>query len=211
MPSLKTFRNGMENHGEASLSDVSRLCLTVGKMLLEWGANARVVHEAIASVASGLDCDSAEAFCQHAAIIVVLNRRHESFTQMGKVGEHGVNLRRTQNLQAIIHRISLGELNCAEAQSEVEQIPKRTKHYPLWFICAATGLACSAFGRLFNSDWVSFVPTLIGAGVGQYLRHLLFLWKHNIFLTAGIVSFTAAIIAGFGAKSLGGLHLPLAK
>ena len=210
MPSIHTFRDGMKSRGEASLPDVARLCLTVGKMLLEWGANARVVHEAIASVASALDCDSAEAFCQHAAIIVVLNRGHESFTQMGKVGEHGVNLRRSQNLQAIIHRISLGELNCAEAQAEVEQVPKRTKHYPLWFTCAVTGLACSAFGRLFNSDWVSFVPTLIGAGVGQYVRHLLFRRKHNIFLTAGIVSFTAAIIAGLGAKSLGGFHLPLA-
>ena len=210
MPSNQTIRDGMESRKEAPLPDVARLCLTVGKMLLEWGANARVVHEAIASVATGLDCDSAEAFCQHAAIIVVLNRGHESFTQMGKVGEHGVNLRRSQNLQAIIHRISQGQLSCDEAQAEVEQVPKRTKHYPLWFICAATGLACSAFGRLFNSDWVSFVPTLIGAGVGQYVRHLLLRRKHNIFLTAGIVSFTAAIIAGFGAKALGGLHLPLA-
>jgi len=193
-----------------SLPEVARLVLTAGRMLLEWGANARTVHEAIFSLATGLGCDSAEAFCQHAAIIIVLNRGDESYTQMGKVGEHVVNLRRTQRLQEIVLSVSHGELSCAEAQAALDAIPKTTKHYPVWFICLATGLACSAFGRLFKSDWVSFLPTLIGAGIGQYVRHTLFHKKYNIFLTAGTVSFVAATIAGFGAKSFGSLHLPLA-
>lgn len=192
------------------LSEIAHLVLTVGRMLLEWGANARTVHEAITHVATGLGCDSAHTFCQHAAIIVVLCRGDESHTQMGKVGEHTVNLRRTQNLQKIITRISRGELSCMEAQAEIERIPKNTKHYPLWFVCMATGLACSAFGRLFKSDWVSFLPTMIGAGMGQYIRYILFHRGYNIFLTAGVVSFTASMVAGIGAKAMGGVHLPLA-
>jgi uncharacterized membrane protein YjjP (DUF1212 family) len=179
-------------------------------MLLEWGGNARTVHEAISGVATGLGCESAEAFCQHAAIIVVLNRGGESFTQMGKVGEHGVNLRRTQRLQEIIHRVSSGQLGCSEALAEIGQVPANTAHYPLWFTCLATGLACSAFGRLFDSDWVSFLPTMLGAGVGQYVRNVLIRRKSNIFLTGATVSFTAAILAGFGARFLGSAHLPLA-
>ena len=196
--------------GKPTLAEIAHLALTVGRMLLEWGANARVVHEAISHVAIGLGCDSAEAFCQHAAIIVVLNRDGESYTQMGKVGEHVVNLRRTQNLQEVVLRVTRGELTCAEAQAEVESVPGRTKHYQIWFICLATGLACGAFGRLFKSDWVAFLPTLIGAGIGQYVRHTLFHRKYNIFLIAGVVSFIAAILAGFGAKALGSAHLPLA-
>ena len=195
---------------EPTLPEVARLVLTAGRMLLEWGANARTVHDAIFRLATGLGCDSAEAFCQHAAIIVVLNRGNESHTQMGKVGEHIVNLRRTQKLQEIVLGVSEGKLTCAEAQNELNEIPKTTKHYPIWFVCLATGLACSSFGRLFKSDWVSFLPTIIGAGLGQYLRHTLFHRKYNIFLTAGTVSFVSASIAGLGAKSLGSVHLPLA-
>ncbi|MEI6323562.1 MAG: threonine/serine exporter family protein [bacterium] len=199
-----------EKNNETPLPEIAHLVLTVGRLLLEWGANARTVHEAISNTARGLGCDSADAFCQHAAIITVIRRGSESHTQMGKVGEHIVNLRRTQNLQQIIQRVSHGELTCAQAQEEVEKVALRTKHYPIWFICLATGLACSSFGRLFKSDWVSFLPTLIGAGVGQYVRHTLFHKKYNIFLTAGTVSFVAATLAGFGAKALGSVHLPLA-
>ena len=195
---------------KTSLSEIADLVLTAGRMLLEWGANARTVHEAISNLATGLGCDSGDAFCQHAAIIVVLRRGDESHTQMGKVGEHVVNLRRTQNLQEIVLLVSQGKLSCAEAQAALERVPTITKHYPVWFICLATGLACSAFGRLFKSDWVSFLPTLLGAGIGQYVRHTLFHKKYNIFLTAGTVSFVAATIAGFGAKTFGSTHLPLA-
>ena len=199
-----------ERGAQPSLSEIARLVLTAGRMLLEWGGNARVVHEAVSTMAVGLGCDSAEALCQHAAVVVVLNRGSESYTQMGKVGEHVVNLRRMQNLQSIIYRIGRGELTCAEAQAAVNLVPSRTKHYAVWFVCLATGLACSAFGRLFRSDWVAFVPTLVGAGVGQYVRHVLFHKKYNIFLTAGVVSFVAAILAGFGSGILGSTHLPLA-
>jgi uncharacterized membrane protein YjjP (DUF1212 family) len=195
---------------QASLHEIARLVLTAGRMLLEWGANARVVHEAVSTMAVGLGCDSAEALCQHAAVVVVLNRGAESYTQMGKVGEHSVNLRRMEQLQAIIQRIGRGELTCAEAEAEVNLVPSRTAHYPIWFVCLATGLACSAFGRLFRSDWVAFLPTLVGAGIGQYVRHFLFHKKRNIFLTAGVVSFVAALLAGFGAGILGSAHLPLA-
>ena len=208
----KTVASGFiqEENNETPLPEIAHLVLTIGRLLLEWGANARIVHEAISHTATGLGCDSADAFCQHAAIITVIRRGTESHTQMGKVGEHVVNLRRTQNLQQIIQRISHGELTCANAQAEVESVAAKTKHYPIWFICLATGLACSSFGRLFKSDWVSFLPTLIGAGVGQYVRHTLFHKKYNIFLTAGTVSFVAAMLAGFGAKAMGSVHLPLA-
>lgn len=194
----------------ASLDEIAGLALTAGRMLLEWGGNARIVHEAIAHVATGLGCDSAQAFCQHAAIIVVLTREGESLTRMGKVGEHGVNLRGTQRLQEIVQRIARGELPYAEARALVEGVPAQTPRYPVWFVCLATGLACSAFGRLFKSDWLAFFPTLAGAALGQYLRHMLLRHRRNIFLAAGVVSFVSAMIAGFGARALGGNDLPLA-
>ena len=202
--------SGGRRPGEPSLRDVALLCLTVGRLLLESGANGRVVHEAIATVATGLGCDGTEAFCQHAAIIVVLTRRGESHTRMGKVGEHGVNLRRCENIQEAVRRIGLGEFSCEEAQRMVSKIPSNTRHYPLWFVCLATGLACSAFGRLFKSDWLAFLPTLVGTAAGQYVRHVMFHARRNIFLIWGVVSFVSAMIAGVGALWLHCDHIPLA-
>jgi len=204
------MENINENPNREPLPEVARLCLTAGRMLLEWGANARVVHEAISDLGHGYACDSSEAFCQHAAIIVMLRRGEEACSQMGKVGEHGVNLRRIQKLQEIITLVTRDKLSCAEAQLMMEGVPKAAKAYPLWFVCLATGIACSAFGRLLHADWSAFLPTMVAAGTGQWIRHELIRRGANIFLMAGIVSFVAASLAAIGGRLAGSVNLQLA-
>lgn len=189
---------------------VANLSLSVGKLFSETGANARTVHEAIQEMSRGLGCEKAETYCQHAAIIVMLHRGGESCVQMGKVGEHGVNLRRAEALSRIVSQVAAGKMDCAQAQKEVDDVPRTAPGYPVWFVCLATGIACAAFGRLLNAAWLSFVPTLAGASVGQWIRHFLIGRKQNIFFVAGIVSFVSAFIAGLGGRLLGSEHLEIA-
>jgi len=56
------------------LSDVARLSLSIGRLFMEFGESARMIHEEILAMAHCLGCDSAEVYCQHAAIIVTLRR-----------------------------------------------------------------------------------------------------------------------------------------
>ena len=193
-----------------SLDEVANLSLSVGKLFLETGASARTVHEAVEEISRGFGCQKAEAYCQHAAIIVMLRRGAESCVQMGKVGEHGVNLRRAEALSRIVSHIALGEIDCPQAQREVDNVPRTAPGYPVWFVCLATGIACAAFGRLLHAAWLSFVPTLVGAAAGQWLRHCLLGRKQNVFLVAGIVSFVSAFLAGLGGRLLGSGHLEIA-
>ena len=193
------------------LDDVASLSLIVGRMLMEAGANARRVQEGIYSVGSSYGCNSVESFCQHAAIIVTLRRDGESCVQMGKIGEHGVNLRRSEAIQNILSEIRAGRLTCEQARAAMQAVPTNTAHYPVWFVCVATGLACCGFGRLLNADWASFIPTLVGTSLAQWLRHQMLLhWKKNIFITWGVVGFVAALIAGFGARWAGSTEIPIA-
>jgi uncharacterized membrane protein YjjP (DUF1212 family) len=192
------------------LDEVARLSLSVGKLLLEAGASARTVHEAVQDISKGLGCEKVETYCQHAAIIIMLRRGEESCAEMGKVGEHGVNLRRAEELSRIVSRVGTGEMDCAQAQREVDDVPRSTPAYPVWFVCFATGIACAAFGRLLNAAWLSFAPTLAGAAAGQWLRHFLVGRKQNLFFVAGIVSFVCAFIAGLGGRLLGSGHLEIA-
>jgi len=212
MPLVQTFPQGRypDPSGIPSLSDIARLSLMVGRSMLEWGANARSVHDAISNVSLGLGCDSSEAFCQHAAIIVMLRRGGEGCSQMEKVGEHGVNLRRMQMLQEIVFRVRQGRLSYSQALVEIEEIPKYARSYPLWFVCVATGLACGAFGRLLDSDWKSLLPIMLGAAAGQWMRHALVQRSYNIFLIAGVVSFSSSSLTVIGAKIAGSSTIQLA-
>ena len=188
------------------LSDVARLSLSVGRLFMESGESGRTIHDEVSLVACALGCDSAEVYCQHAAIIVTLRRGEEFCVQMGKVGEHGVNLRRSEAIRDTLRRVASGDLECWAAQIELDAVPHTTPSYPVWLVCLCTGLACSAFGRLFGVDWPAFFPVLVGAASGQWIRHTLIVRKQNIFLISGIVSFCSAFLAGLGARLLGSSH-----
>jgi uncharacterized membrane protein YjjP (DUF1212 family) len=188
------------------LSDIARLSLSIGRLLMESGESGRIIHEEILAVAYALGCDSAEVYCQHAAIIVTLRRGEEFCVQMGKVGEHGVNFRESEGIREILRRVAGGNLQCSAAQTELDDIRLTTPSYPVWLVCLCTGLACSAFGRLFGVDWPAFFPVLLGTASGQWIRHALIVQKQNIFIVSGVVSFAAAFLAGWGARLLGSLH-----
>jgi uncharacterized membrane protein YjjP (DUF1212 family) len=195
--------------GIPSLEDIARLCLAVGRMLMEWGANAGTVQGAVVSTAKALGCTAVEVYCQHSAIIVMLRRGEATITHMGKVGLHGINLRRGDAVNAVVDEVVAGRLDCESACQALKKIPHVTPGYPVWVACLFTGLACSAFGRLLNMEWISFIPVLIGAGVGQFLRHHMLMKKNNFFLMVASVGFTAAFIAGLGGRLLGDKHLEI--
>jgi uncharacterized membrane protein YjjP (DUF1212 family) len=173
---------------------------------MESGESGRIIHEEIFRVACALGCDSAEVYCQHAAIIVTLRRGEEFCVQMGKVGEHGVNLRQSEAIRDTLRHVANGDLECSAAQTELDDLPHTTPSYPVWVVCLCTGLACSAFGRLFGVDWPAFFPVLIGTASGQWIRHALIVRKQNIFIVSGIVSFGSAFLTGLGARLLRSSH-----
>lgn len=200
-----------ENCGDCpSLEEIARLGLSAGRLLLESGASGRIVHEAIQDIAFALGCDSAEVMCQHAAVLVMIRRQSASCMQMTKVGEHGVNLRRAQAVRFTIRELAAGKLDCSGAQVEIDQVPASTPTYPIWLVCLSTGLACSAFGRLLGADWASFLPILIGSSSGQWIRKAMIHDRHNVFITAAVVSFLSALFAGVGARIAGSSTIALA-
>ncbi len=200
----------MQSSDTPALESIARLCLKVGRMLMEWGANARVISTSIDSMARGLGCTWVEIYCQHSAITIMLQRGSESLTHMGKVGEHGVNLRGGEAVLKIADATSRGTLTCAEAYERLKSIPSSVHKYPLWLVCAATGLACAAFGRLLGMDWASFLPVLTGAAFGQWIRVAMFARQMNFYFVVITVAFSSSLIAGMGCRMLGGSKMEIA-
>ena len=191
------------------MDEVAHLCLSAGRILLQNGATGRNVHESIVDIAGALGCSSAEVFCQHAAILLMIHRGAESCMQMSTAAEHGVNLRRTKAVRQTVRDLVAQKLDCAAAQAQIDGVEDTAAAYPVWLVCLSTGLACSAFGRLLGADWPSFLPILLGSSLGQWLRHTLYHRRHNSFIIAGIVSFQSALVAGLGARLCGSVHIPV--
>src|SRR5580693_3627993 len=111
------------------LSDVARLSLSIGRIFMESGESGRVIHEEIFAAACALGCDLAEVYCQHAAIIVMLRRGDEFCVQMGKVGEHGVNLSGSEVVKDIVRGVSGGDVACSVGQTQLDNIQRTIPSY----------------------------------------------------------------------------------
>jgi uncharacterized membrane protein YjjP (DUF1212 family) len=132
---------------------------------MEFGESARMIDEEILAMAHCLGCDSAEVYCQHAAIIVTLRRGEEFCVQMGKVGEHGVNLRGSEVVKDIVRRVSDGVVACSVGQTQLDNIQRTIPPIPFgWFVFARVWLAahsgaCSEpIGSLSSPSWLRRQP-----------------------------------------------------
>ena len=169
------------------------LSLSVGKLFLETGASARTVNEAVKEISTGFGCQKAEAYRQHAAIIAMLRRGANSCVEMGKVGEHGDDLRRAEALSRIVSHIALGQVGRPQAQRQSITFRGRCRAIRVGFVCLATGIACAAFGRRLHATWLSLFrrwsvrPQASGSGIASSA-------ETKRFSVAGIGSFVSAFL-----------------
>ena len=70
-------------------------------------------------------------------------------------------------------------------------------------MAVAVGLACAAFGRLLNVDWLGTGPVFVAATIGQFLRREMITRHVNVFICATLVSFLSSLLGGLGAHWAG--------
>ncbi len=158
----------------------------------------------------GSGCEATEVVTQHDALVVTVRRGGEVCTQVGPVGEHGVNLRRLQTVSQVAQQVGAGSMDLSTAHTELLRLIGFVPGYPSLIVCMAVGLACASFSRLLGADIAAFVPTLVGAAIGQAMRRTLARSGQNVFLTATLVSLAAALLAGVAARWAGSNDVPIA-
>ena len=186
------------------------LAMEFGRLLMECGASAAVVDNFSERTARGLGAKRVDLRIGYASLAITVGVQGEGITRMRKVGPLGVNQRLDHALRQLVGRVERGELTAPSARAELERVVRETKRHPGWFIDLSVGLACAAFGRLLGVDWSAFLPVFAAAVLGQCLRRQLLMRHVNVFITATLVSFTAALLSGFGARLVHSLTIDTA-
>jgi uncharacterized membrane protein YjjP (DUF1212 family) len=149
----------------AALDEVANLSLSVGKLFLETGCKRADGARSRGRNLERLRLSEGRDLLPACAIIVMFRRGAESCVQMGKVGEHGVNLRRAEALSRIVSPIALGKIDCPHAQREVDNVPRTAPGYP--------GLVCLfGNGNCVRGVWTSTACglALVCSNAGRYGR-----------------------------------------
>ena len=186
-----------------ALNDVASVALEFGGLLMEAGSSARQAEEITIQVATGLGAEHIDTRLGYASLTVSVCANSETVTRMRKLGAFGVNQRLFHGLCAAAEQIGREGCTPAEARSQLQRIVCSSPHYPGWTVAAAVGIACAAFARLLGVDWAGLGPTLVASTLAQAVRRQFALRKVNVFISATLVAFIGATLAGLGSRWAG--------
>jgi uncharacterized membrane protein YjjP (DUF1212 family) len=181
------------------LEQIAMTALRMARLLTECGARVRVAHQGASLVVRGLGVEPVGIRTGYASQEITVRSGANTITRMMTVGPHGVNYRLDHALRALAMRVAPGGMSVDAVENEMDRLVRETPRHRIWFVALAVGLACAAFGRLLGIDWLAFAPVLLAGAVGQAARHYLLRHGVNAYVTAAVIAFVAATLAGFGA------------
>ncbi len=193
-----------ENAGAApALEPIAMVALDAGRMMMEAGASATGVKIIVERFALGLGAERVDLRIGYASLAITIGIGQAGITRMRKVGHLGVNQRLDQELWQLAKRISSRQLTAEQTRAELDRLASKTPRHSALVMAVAAGLACAAFGRLLNVDWVGTGPVFLAATLGQFARRELIARRVNGYLCATLVAFLSSVTGGMGAHWAG--------
>ena len=177
--------------------------LDAGRVLMEAGASAQSVDTIVAQVARGLGAERVDLRIGYASLAITIGIGGDGITRMRKVGPIGVNLGLDRAVRHLASRVTQEGLSPEETSAELDRFGRETPSHSTWVTAVAVGLACAAFGRLLQADWLATGPIFMGAAIAQIVRRNLAVRQVNVFIGAVVVAFVGAMLGGFGARLAG--------
>ena len=189
------------DHSE--LERIAMAALEVGRLLMETGARAEIVHEDCSIVAHGFGADHVDLRSGYGSIDITVGKGPSTITRTMEVGPHGVDHRLSSAIRDLVRRIRQGSLTPPEALADAARLKRDTPHFVPWLVALAVGIACAAFGRLLGIDWPAFMPVAAAGAIGQAVRRVMLRRDVNVFVIAACVAFLSSSLAGWGASRVG--------
>ena len=195
---------------DPELEQIAMATLLIGRLLMESGARAQVVHEDCSVVAHGFGADHVDLRSGYASVDITVSRGASTITRTMEVGPHGVDHRLSHAIRDLVRRIQLGNLTPPEALAQATRLKRDTPHFVPWLVALAAGIACAAFGRLLGLDWPGFLPVAAAGAIGQAVRQVMLGRGVNVFVIAACIAFLSSSLGGLGAGWAGSATVNLA-
>jgi uncharacterized membrane protein YjjP (DUF1212 family) len=189
------------------LADVVDLALWVGQLLMENGAESQRVEQSVRAVGVGLGCDWGNVLVSHNALMVTHVSGADFRTKLRRIHSINVDMSLIEAMSHVVHRVQEGKLDRHELRQSLTGIAAGRRHYGRGITCAAIGLACASFCRLFGGDLPAFATTLAAAALGVLVRYSCRERRINGFVAAVAAALAAGGVVGVTHAMLG---LPVA-
>ncbi|CAN5534508.1 hypothetical protein BH09VER1_BH09VER1_23480 [soil metagenome] len=180
----------------ASLEDVSRSALRVGRLLFQNNADTEAVETGVERFTKTFGYES-HPLVTYETILLTIASTDGFRTKAGhRVPAMNVNMAAVAAVNTLIDEVEAGRLALADVPARLDAIEHQRPIYSRWMMVAGLSLTAASLSRLFGGDWPTFFVTFVAGAVGTWLRQELGKHGANLFLTTFLGAMVSGIVAG---------------
>lgn len=162
-------------------------------MLLEYGAESRLIEQLSSRLGRALGCTSIEISLIPSAIVLTTLIGDSSVTTTRRAYDQPINM-------SIVHQIVSICILAEQNPRDIVLIERKigdihANPYPKWLLIPIIGLSCAAFSHLHGADWAGFWITLLASAVGMSVRMELSSRKYSMLIVFAFTAFVCTLIA----------------
>lgn len=188
---------GTSGMDEEAQRNVSRLVSQAGQMLLQHGAESRLVSDICCRLGEALGLDSVEISLSASSMVITTIHDDHCITTARRCPDRGINMRVITEIQRILIMTEKHLLDKDGVKTRLNRIsPQR---YNRWLVAVVIGFSCASFSRLSGGDWSVFSLTFVASFIGMVVRQEIGHRQFNPLLNFGVTAFVTTLISSIGA------------
>ena len=183
---------------EEAQHEVTRLCIQAALLLLQYGAESKVVVDVSTRLGYALGATRVDCALTANSIVFTTLFNHFCITTARRNVDRGVNMTVVSEVQHIMLACEAGQMDRHAVREALANLQPRP--YPPQLVLVMVALSCACFARLSGADWpvcaLTFAASVCGMRVRQWLGGLHF----NAMLVFMATAFVTSLIAGLGLR-----------
>lgn len=188
---------------------ITTVVVRVAAMLLEYGAESRLIEQLSTRLGIALGCTSIEMSLIPSAIVLTTLVGDSSITTTRRAHEQPINMSIVHQIVSICISVEQNPHNIMMVEKKLAAI--HSNPYPIWILIPTIGIACAAFSHLQGADWPGFWITFLASSVGMIVRKELSRHNYSLLIVFGVTAFVCTLIASLafyhGLSSTGNIVL----
>ncbi len=186
-----------------SVRDPTHLCrlvLAAGTLVHQSGGDTARTAKIMSRTARALGADTVHTIVSSLNLGVTVELNGRQRTVFHKAPHMGVNFRTLTGVGRAVNALEACRIGPGAFESLLDDLRSRPNYYPRWLTALTVGLACGGFAALFGGDLAAVLVTLLGSGIGSWVRLWMAARHYKPFIFATVTAAIAALVVGLLAK-----------
>ncbi|MFT6985620.1 MAG: uncharacterized membrane protein YjjP (DUF1212 family) [Psychromonas sp.] len=177
-------------------SELTRISVKAGQILLQHGAESRLVEQTTQRIGMALGAQSIELSVSSDAIVITSLFDGNCVTTTRRCYDRGINMYMVCEVQRICVMVEKQLLDAKQVKYRLNRlVPFK---YNRWLVVLMIGFSCSSFSHFFGGDLPVYITTFFASAAAMILRQELAHRQHNPFVNFALSAFLATSIASIG-------------